>query len=53
MKIRHLLTAAASSAPTYVELALKVGTALLITFAATLVLVYFTVYFARSPISPD
>jgi hypothetical protein len=35
-------------APTNIELALKIGTALLITFAATLVLVHAEVYFAGS-----
>jgi hypothetical protein len=37
--------------PTSAELILKVATALLITFAATLVLVHAQVYFARSLIS--
>ena len=41
------------SAPTYVELALKIGAALLITFAATLVLVHAEVYFTRSLIMLD
>jgi hypothetical protein len=49
MKLQHLLT----SAQTYVELALKIGTALLITFAATLLLVHVQVYFARSVILQD
>jgi hypothetical protein len=40
-------------ATTYVELALKIGAALLITFAATLVLVHAEAYFARSLIVPD
>jgi hypothetical protein len=43
----------ANSARTYVELALKIGTALLITIAATLVLVHANVYFARLAIIPD
>jgi len=36
--------------PTGVEMILKIGTALLIGFAATLVLVHAEVYFAQSPI---
>ena len=40
-------------APTYVELAPKIGAALLITFAATLVLVHAEAYFAPSLIVPD
>ena len=40
-------------APTYVELALKIGAALLITFAAALVLVHAEVYFTRSLIMLD
>lgn len=50
---RHLPTALTTQikrAPTGVELVLKIGTALLISFAATLVLVHAEVYFAQSPI---
>ena len=36
-------------APTAVDLVLRIGTALLMTFAATLVLVYAEIYFAHSP----
>ena len=36
-----------TSAPTAVDLTLKIATALLISFAATLVLVHAEVYFAR------
>jgi hypothetical protein len=53
---RYLLTATTmqtDSARTYVELALKIGTALLITCAATLVLVHASVYFGRLVIIQD
>jgi hypothetical protein len=48
---RHLpttLTTQIKPAPSGVELILKIGTALLISFAATLVLVHAEVYFAQS-----
>jgi hypothetical protein len=44
------LTAQIKRAPTGVELILKIGTALLIGFAATLVLVHAELYFVQSPI---
>jgi hypothetical protein len=50
---RHLptaLTTRIKPAPTGVEMILKIGTALLIGFAATLVLIHAEVYFAQSPI---
>jgi hypothetical protein len=53
MPCRHLPTALTTQikpAPTGVELILKIGTALSISFAATLVLVHAEVYFAQSPI---
>jgi hypothetical protein len=46
--LRHLPTQI-QPAPTAVDLALKIGTALLMTFAATLVLVHAAVYLVRSP----
>jgi len=50
---RHLptaLTTRIKPAPTGVEMILKIGTALLIGFAAALVLIHAEVYFAQSPI---
>jgi hypothetical protein len=47
------LSTATTLQTTYVELALKIGAALLITFAATLVLVHAEAYFAPSLIVPD
>ena len=44
------LTTQIKPSPTGVELILKIGTALLISLAATLVLVHAEVYFAQSPI---
>jgi len=46
-------TSQTKPAPTYFELALKIGAALLMTFAATLVLVHAEAYFARSLIVLD
>ena len=42
------ITTRIKSAPTGVDLMLKIGTALLMTFAATLVLVHAEAYFAPS-----
>jgi hypothetical protein len=44
------LTTQIKPAPAGVEMVLKIGTALLISFAAMLVLVHAEVYFAQSPI---
>ena len=46
--LRHPPTRIKPAMPA-VDLALKIGTALLMTFAATLVLVHAEVYLARSP----
>jgi len=56
MSFRHLpkaMTTQTRPAPTNIELALKIGTALLITFAATLVLLHAEVYFALPLIMQD
>jgi hypothetical protein len=44
------LIAQSKRVPTGVELILKIGTALLISFAATFVLVHAEVYFVQSPV---
>ena len=46
--LRHLPTRSKPATPA-VDLLLKIGTALLMTFAATLVLVHAEIYLAQSP----